>query len=205
MKAGDLFDDWARKGRAEGMERGHGQTAAPLLHALPIETGSQFLDLGCGNGWAARWAQTQGALVCGIDASAEMVERAGTAAPEGDFRQGDFAALPWPANHFQFVWSMEAVYYAPDPDAVLHEVARVLAPGGSFHMLIDFYQENPDSHSWPSDVGVPMALRSEAEWIAAFEAAGLGAVHSKRLRATSPDADAWKREQGTLYVSGTAA
>ncbi len=203
MKAGDLFDDWARKGRAEGMEKGHGQTAAPLLHALPIAAGSRFLDLGCGNGWAARWARDQGAEVCGIDASAEMVERAASAAPEGDFRQGDFAALPWRAGSFATVWSMEAVYYAPDPDAVLGEVSRVLAPGGAFHMLIDFYGENPDSHSWPTDVGVSMALRSEAEWVAAFEAAGLVDVRAERLRATDPDAEAWKREQGTLYVTGS--
>ncbi len=203
MKAGDLFDEWARKGRAEGMERGHGQTAAPLLHGLTVTAGSRFLDLGCGNGWAARWAHSQGAQVCGIDASAEMIERAKEAAPEGDFQQGDFAALPWPDRHVALVWSMEAVYYAPDPDAVLKEVVRVLAPGGSFHMLIDFYGENPDSHSWPTDVGVPMALRSEAEWKAAFEAAGFTAVRTDRLRATDPNADAWKLEQGTLYVTGT--
>lgn len=202
MDAGGLFDDWARRGRAEGMERGHGETAAPLLRALPIGQGTRFLDLGCGNGWAARWAKERGAEAHGIDASGEMVERARAAGVEA--RRGDFADLPYPDGHFDVVWSMEAVYYAPDPDAVLREVVRVLRPGGVLHMLIDFYGENATSHSWPADVGVPMALRSEADWVAAFGAAGFREVRSGRLKATDPDAEAWKRREGTLHVTGRA-
>lgn len=201
--AADVFDEWARKGRAEGMERGHGQTAAPLLAALPIEAGTRFLDLGCGNAWAARWAKARGAAASGIDASAEMVERARTAGI--DAHQGDFAHLPFDADHFDVVWSMEAVYYALDPDAVLQEVARVLRPGGRFHMLIDFYGENVASHSWPTDLGVQMALRSQQEWVAAFAAAGFREVQADRLCATDPGAEDWKREQGTLHVTGVVA
>lgn len=201
MDAGELFDDWARRGRAEGMERGHGETAAPLLRSLPVEAGTRFLDLGCGNGWAARWAKTQGAEAHGVDASGEMVERARAAGVEASV--GDFADLPYPDGSFDVVWSMEAVYYAPDADAVLREVARVLRPGGVFHMLVDFYGENAASHSWPDDVGVPMVLRGETEWVRAFEAAGLREVRSGRLRAADAP-DGWKRREGTLHVTGRA-
>ncbi len=213
----DLFDDWARRGRAEGMERGHGVTAGDLIAALPIHAGARFLDLGCGNGWAARHAAGRGAHAMGIDASEEMVRRARHAAQEAGydaraeakaptawFHQGDFAHIPRPNDHFDIAWSMEALYYAPDPDAVLQEVHRVLRPGATFHMVIDHYGENAASHSWPEDVGVPMALRGEAEWLAAFEAAGFAPVTAARLRATDPSAEAWKREQGSLYVRGVA-
>ncbi len=215
MDVAKLFDDWAARGRAEGMEAGHGKTAGPLIASLPITDGTHFLDLGCGNGWAARFAASRGAKSVGIDASAAMVDRAIAAAvaegldttpdaPTGaEFHVGDFAALPFDDGTFNVVWSMEAVYYAPDPDAVLAEVARVTAPGAVFHMIIDFYGENTDSHSWPEDVGVPMSLRSEAEWIAAFEAAGFSDVQAARLKATADDAEAWKKTQGSLHVTGT--
>ncbi len=213
----DLFDDWARRGRAEGMERGHGVTAGDLIAALPIAKGARFLDLGCGNGWAARHAAGRGAHSMGIDASEEMVRRATEAAQEAGFdarseaaaptawfHQGDFAHIPRPNDHFDVAWSMEALYYAADPDAVLAEVHRVLKPDAPFHMVIDHYEENEASHSWPDDVGVPMSLRSEAAWIAAFEAAGFHDVMAHRLRAADPDAEAWKKEQGSLHVTGKA-
>ncbi len=213
----DLFDDWARRGRAEGMERGHGVTAGALIASLPIKAGTRFLDLGCGNGWAARYAASRGAHSLGIDASGEMVRRATAAAqedgldtrfeappPAASFYEGDFAHIPSPNDAFHLGWSMEALYYAPDPDAVLREVHRVMAPSGAFHMIIDHYAENEASHSWPTDVGVPMRLRSEAEWVQAFTDAGFTAVTASRLRTEDAAAEAWKREHGSLHVHGTA-
>lgn len=204
----DVFDDWARRGRAEGMEEGHGQTAGPTLAGLAMRDGTRFLDLGCGNAWAARSAADRGATAAAIDASAEMVARAAALATEQglalDVRRGDFAELPWADDSFDLVWSMEALYYAPDPDAVLAEVRRVCAPGANVHVLIDHYTENEASHSWPADTGLAMALRSESEWADAFRAAGFDDVSTSRLRSDDPDADAWKREQGTLHLHARA-
>lgn len=207
--AADVFDDWARRGRAEGMETGHGQTAGPLLAGIRIGEGDHFLDLGCGNGWAARSAAARGAHALGIDASKEMVERAKATAKEAGlttayFKQGDFAHLPTEDDHFTVAWSMEALYYAPDPDQVLQEVHRVMKDGGAMHMIIDHYEENEYSHSWSGDLDVHMDLRSEAAWVAAFEAAGFRDVVAQRLRSDDPDADDWKRTEGSLYVRGTA-
>lgn len=206
--AADVFDDWARQGRAEGMETGHGQTAGPLLATLPIAPGARFLDLGCGNGWAARFAASQGASAMGIDASKEMVDRANQKARDAGldarFVRGDFAAIDSPDDAFDVAWSMEALYYAPDPDAVLREVHRLLRPGGTMHMIIDHYTENEASHSWSGDLDVHMDLRSEADWVAAFQAAGFADAVASRLRSDDPATDAWKREQGSLYVRGTA-
>lgn len=202
----DVFDDWARRGRAEGMEAGHGQTAAPLLAALELGPGTVFLDLGCGNGWACRSAADQGATAVGVDASREMVVQAARSAEGLDarFEQADFADLPLVEASVDVAWSMEAVYYAPDPDAVLREVRRVLRPGGVFHMVIDHYEENEASHGWPAETGLPMALRSEPAWAEAFEAAGFTDVRAQRLRTEDPDAAPWKREQGSLHIQGRA-
>lgn len=206
----DLFDDWARTGRAEGMEKGHALTALHLLDGLRFEGGVRFLDLGCGNGWAARFAAERGARSRGVDVSREMVDRANALAKKKNlparFQVGDFEELPFDDGSFDVAWSMEALYYAPDPDEVLREVHRVLQPGGTFHLLIDHYAENEASLSWPEDTGVPMVRRSAAEWAAAFQQAWFQDIKVARLRA-DPDAirrdeDLWKVTEGTLYVSG---
>lgn len=208
-KVADVFDDWAGAGRAEGMETGHGKTAMPLLEGLRFEGGVRFLDLGCGNGWAARFAAERGARSRGIDMSRNMVDLANAAARKdrlnARFQTGDIEELPFDDGAFDVAWSMEALYYAEDPDQVLREVRRVLTTGGTFHMLIDHYQENEASHGWSRDLDVPMVLRSEAEWAQSFQMAFFSDVQTARLRADPDDTDdEWKVTEGTLYVSGRA-
>ncbi len=199
----DLFDDWARRGRAEGMEQGHKQTASTTLHAVPLKQGEQFLDLGCGNAWAAEWAHNQGANVLAVDLSPEMVARAnarGLPAARGDMTQ-----LPLQEDTVDHVWSMEAIYYAPDPDAVLQELRRVMRTGGTLHILIDHYEENQASHSWPDDVGVPMSLRSKQAWLDALHAAGFQQAAASNLTAAPGEGiEDWKVEHGTLLLQATA-
>ncbi len=72
----DVFDDWARRGRAEGMERGHGPTARQGFDRLEVGAGTRYLDIGCGNGYTVRWAAAAGARATGLDVSAEMITRA---------------------------------------------------------------------------------------------------------------------------------
>ncbi|MGB1586036.1 MAG: methyltransferase domain-containing protein [Thermoplasmatota archaeon] len=208
-KVADVFDEWARQGRAEGMETGHMETAAPLLEGLRFEGGVRFLDLGCGNGWASRFAAQRGARCRGMDVSREMVDRANALAQKdrlnARYQVGDVHDLPFDDGSFDVAWSMEALYYAEDPDEVLREIKRVLTTGGTFHMLIDHYEENEASHGWSDMVGVPLKLRSEAEWAQAFQMAFFQDVQVARLRDLDAEGDnAWKAEHGTLYVSGRA-
>jgi len=198
-----LFDQWAEAGRAEGMETGHLRTAEPLLRNMPWGHGRRVLDLGCGNAWAARFAQARGAHSVAIDVSPQMVRKA---ADNGITAvRADMTHLPFDDHCFDHVWSMEALYYAPDPDAALHETARVTKPGGMVTILIDFYRENSASHSWPDDVGVPMALRSEGAWVQALTRAGFENAGSDRLKAVAAEDEEWKRSHGTLHLHGVRA
>lgn len=195
---------WAEAGRAEGMESRHRVTAGPVLDSLPLNEGTRLLDLGCGNAWASRHAAARGASAVGIDVAPSMLVRARAAG--ASVALASFEHLPFPDATFDLAWSMESLYYATALDRALAEVARVLAPGGSLHTLIDFYEENEASHPWPDEVGVPMHLLSEAAWARCLERAGFDDVRTERVRppagAGGPEVDAWVHEVGSLYVTG---
>lgn len=197
-----VFDDWAERGRGEGMEHGHRQTAGHVLDEMGLGPDDLFLDLGTGIGWAARDAAGQGARAVGVDVAPQMLARARrTPGPQVDHLLASFEQLPFPAGTFDVAFSMEALYYAEDLEAALAETTRVLAPGGRLHALIDFYEENEASHGWPEMTGVAMHLLSEAGWVAALRAAGFDKVEHGRLRAEpGTGAEAWKVEHGTLHL-----
>lgn len=200
----DVFDDWAERGRGEGMEEGHRLTAGELIARLPIQPGQRFLDLGTGIGWAARDVAAKGGVSVGVDIAPKMLSRARQRqGPPVDYARASFEALPFQDEAFHQAFSMEALYYAKDLAAALAEAARVMAPGGQLHVLVDYYAENTASHGWPEKTGVPMHLLSEVQWCLELEEAGFGEVTSRRLRAPEGTAEAWKIEEGSLYLVAT--
>jgi ubiquinone/menaquinone biosynthesis C-methylase UbiE len=103
--------------------------------ARPIGPSDRILDLGCGTGVVARVVRERlGAAtnVVGLDASAPMIEKARSIAPEIDFREGNAMALPFAAGSFDLVLCQEMLQFVPDRLAALREVRRVLTPGGRF-------------------------------------------------------------------------
>jgi len=205
----DVFDDWARRGRAEGMERGHEVAARQAFERLRVGAGSRYLDVGCGNGYTVRWAAAVApdARAVGIDVSSEMIDRARRAS--GDWRNAAFRCASFPAAalgdaSFDAIFSMEVFYYLPDLDAGLRDVRRLLAAGGRFACIVDYYAENTASHSWAEDLGLSLQLRSEAEWADSFERAGLRVLEQGRLRAplAAGEQPTWKHTEGSLLTIG---
>ncbi|WP_135305757.1 class I SAM-dependent methyltransferase [Haloarcula amylovorans] len=177
MSVSDEFDDWAARGKDRGMEDRHWHTAKHVLARMPVEAGDTVLDLGCGSGYAGRaLKETKDAgRAYGIDASPSMAEnaRSYTDDPDVGYLVGDFEHLPFESDSMDHCFSMEAFYYASDPNAVLAEVARVLRSGGTFHCAVNYYEENTYSHAWDDLVDVPMTRWSAAEYRDAFRDAGL--------------------------------
>ncbi len=196
-----VFDAWAKQGRDEGMQTRHALTGGPVLETLRLE-GARFLDLGCGNGWATHAAAHRGATAIGIDIAPTMLQRA-HATPRAGYAKATFDALPFPPERFDIAFSMEALYYAPRLDAALQEAHRVIKPGGTLHALIDYYEENPASHGWPDDTGVPMHRLAETEWQHALEQARFHDVRTQRIRVDHDATADWKAQHGTLHVHGT--
>jgi SAM-dependent methyltransferase len=111
------------------------------LHHLPRlvdfagQRGRRILDLGCGAGIdLARFAHA-GARGVGVDiahgaarlATTNMTQQRLPAA----IVEADGAALPFRDGAFDLVFAHGVIQYAADDRAIVHEVRRVLKPGGS--------------------------------------------------------------------------
>lgn len=182
-RADQVFDEWARAGRDRSMGNSHFPRGVQVLQRMGLARGARALDLGCGNGWATAWMRSQtgpSSLTVGVDFARTMIERARVEHPDTPFLRADFTALPFVDRGFDALFSMEALYYAIDLDGALGECRRVLRPGATLAICIDYYRENPHCASWPADLGVPMQLLSETEWARQLERVGFGAVQTFR-------------------------
>ena len=107
---------------AETQER---QIAAFLA---PVE-GLRILDVGTGTGRAAIALAKRGAIVTGVDASAEMLEVAGRRAREAGaavtFTRGDAHRLDFADGSFDAVVCLRVLMHTPDWRASLGELCRV--------------------------------------------------------------------------------
>ncbi|MCB9765901.1 MAG: methyltransferase domain-containing protein [Alphaproteobacteria bacterium] len=180
-----LFDDWARLGKGERMERSHSPAARLSFALLDLKPGQRYLDVGCGSGYTVRWAAAVDPSVeaVGLDVSPEMItlaRRLAVDVPNAAFHLGVFPDDA-PDGPFDAIFSMEVFYYLPDLDGALAAVHGLLRPGGRFVCVVDFYAENVESAPWPEQLDLPMNRLSMAGWKGAFEAAGFAAIQQDRL------------------------
>jgi len=94
----------------------------------PIE-GRTILDVGTGTGRAAIALAKRGAIVTGVDASAEMLDvakrRAADAGAAVTFARGDAQRLEFPDRSFDSVVCLRVLMHTPDWRASLRELCRV--------------------------------------------------------------------------------
>ena len=112
--------------------------AEVFYQRLGIKPGTRLLDVGCGAGQLALIAARAGAEVTGCDIATNWLEKArARAAAEGleiTFEEGDAEALPYEDGQFDAVVSMFGAMFAPRPELVAAELARVCRPGGMIAM-----------------------------------------------------------------------
>lgn len=121
--------------------------ADEFIDRLGIQSGARALDVACGTGNTALPLARRGAIVTGVDIAANLLVQARErAAAEGlslQFDEGDAEQLPYPDESFDVVTTMFGAMFAPRPELVAAELARVLNPGG----LLGMANWNPASFS----------------------------------------------------------
>jgi SAM-dependent methyltransferase len=182
---GRAADDWASLQEAQ-----HAPFFEAMLDAVGVGVGDdvRFLDAGCGGGGASVLADSRGAVVSGLDASAPLIDIARDRVSGGDFRVGDLEALPFADGSFDAVIAANSIQYAEDRVAALRELARVSAPGArvavglfgssdrvDFRVVFDAFRESlPEP---PSGDG-PYGLSGEGVLEGLVEQAGLKVLDS---------------------------
>ena len=105
-----------------------------FIQRLGIPAGSRVLDIATGTGNLAIPLARAGCLVTGVDIAPNLlVQACERAAAEGlsiQFDEGDAEALPYPDASFDAVVTMFGAMFAPRPELVAAEMARVLKLGG---------------------------------------------------------------------------
>lgn len=185
-KIASTFDEWAESGRGERLEHGHGDVVEQVIGQLNIRPGFQILDLGCGTGWATRILaqKSPGVQAIGVDASPAMIRKAEELSSlriRARYDVGKFEELEFQDGKFDQVFSMEALYYAPDLTRALSEMQRVLKSGGRADIVVDCYAGRPTTDGWAKAVGLELHQLDEDQWQAAFEGAGFSRVACERV------------------------
>lgn len=107
-----------------------------------LRPGETVVDIGCGAGFDTLLAARQvapGGRVLGIDMTEAMIEKArlgaeALALTNVELRKGYAEDLPVASGVADVVISNGVINLTPDKPAVMHEIARVLRPGGRFQI-----------------------------------------------------------------------
>ncbi len=197
------FDEWAKIGRSELMEKEHSKTVLKFLNSIRFEKPFSFLDVGCGNGWVVRKiSQIQNCKkVVGIDKSQNMITKAKSKKKSSKENYLRTDILSWKFNgKFDYIFSMESLYYSTPMESALKKIYKLLKPGGQFFCGTDFYSDNKATIRWSKMMNVPLDLRSKKQWKKMFEEIGFE-TKTKQVRDHS-NHKKWKREFGTLFIIG---
>jgi ubiquinone/menaquinone biosynthesis C-methylase UbiE len=191
----EVFEEWGQTRRADDMADHHWGTVKQAFELISESSGN-YLEIGVGNGYGIDYMATHQfakGKCWGFDLAENMVQRArqrNRANPHVQIRQGDFLTVDLtPEAPFVLIFSMEVFYYFPDIQQGIDKAFSLLQPGGRLWVLVNFYQENPASHTWPEALNTPMTLWSRQDYRCAFEKAGFTEVDQHIFKDDSPNSD----------------
>jgi SAM-dependent methyltransferase len=120
------------------------ERAAAALH---LGGQQRVLDVACGPGNFTSFFADQLAgdgFVIGLDNSVPMMERAvrDNTCARAVYMRGDALDLPFNDRAFDVVSCFAALHLVPEPLGVLHEMVRVLSPGGRIAVMTTYGRES---------------------------------------------------------------
>jgi ubiquinone/menaquinone biosynthesis C-methylase UbiE len=141
-----------------------------------LPPGAVVADVGAGTGFVIDGLLPVASRIVGFDASPEMLAVARQKFADVEqvtFREAEGAALPAADDSFDAVFANMYLHHAPEPEAAIREMARLLRPGGKL-VITDL-----DSHDqyWMQQAMADRWLGFDREVVGRwYAAAGLGSL-----------------------------
>lgn len=168
------------------------------------------LDVATGGGHTALAFAALAQRLVAFDLTGPMLRAArdhlrGRGAANVDYVAGDVEALPFRDGSFPAVTCRIAPHHFADVPAAVREIARVLAPGGSFLLQDILGHDDPKAAAFITEVerrrdpGHVRAYRA-AEWRAFLRGAGLGIIEE----AVVPKVRVWEEWTGRVRMEPRA-
>ena len=124
--------------------------AQPVCDAAGIRPGDHVIDVACGTGVAAREAAKRSGgrgKVTGIDRNSGMLAVAQEQAPHINWRECRAEALPFKDGSFDAALCQFGLMFFEDQALALHEMRRVVGPGGRAVMAVWDRVENSPGYA----------------------------------------------------------
>lgn len=126
------------------MARGNQMLYDVTLQKLNLFDGARVLEIGPANGHFVEnvFQKNDSVFYTGVDLSADMIAEAKKinsellAAKKAEFIYGNIIDLPLTNNQFDFVFTINTLYFWPDVQKGMSEILRVLKKGGKLVVAI---------------------------------------------------------------------
>ncbi len=137
-----------------------GPWSETMVEHAGTREGHHLLDIGCGSGAAARYAEKivgASGSVSAIDLNAGMIAYARTLDQRGliNWYQGDLTDMPYNDGEFDIIAGNQVLQFLPDKEKGLDEIRRVMAKGGRLALTVYC-----SPHRNPAHAAVANALKA---------------------------------------------
>jgi SAM-dependent methyltransferase len=140
---------WWQREFTQGADPEYDEQILPLAERY-LTSARRVLDIGCGEGQLTRRVGAS-AWAVGIDPTVAQVVEAGRRGGPARYVQGEAARLPFGDGAFDGAVACLVFEHVDDLDGALAEVARVLAPGGRFVLLLNHPLLQTPGSGWIDD------------------------------------------------------
>ena len=178
-----------------------GLVADLLASRLPGDSTQRILDAGCGPGGNGAWLAAYGSVV-GVDLSPDALAFVRERRPGTRPVRGSLTALPLGNDSFDLAIAVTVLYAVDDDAAAVHELARVLRPGGAVVLVEPAFESmrrghddvvhgkrryrRPRLRALAEGAGLRVERATYAYSFLAAPAAALGALDRVRRSSSSP-------------------
>jgi SAM-dependent methyltransferase len=143
--------EWWQRTFTEGADPEYEEQILPLIETWLADR-PRVIDIGTGEGQVARRLRSRGAeLVVGVDPTTGQLTEAVRRGGGVDYVRADATALPMGDGSFDAAVACLVFEHLDDLDGAVAEVARVLAPGGRFLLLMNHPLLQTPGSGWIDD------------------------------------------------------